>query len=238
MGFTEMTHAFIVASYYRILKERFGDRGLQAFVHATRLYGSQRGNRMAQRAIRDGKPLDFTSYKTYGEWASTEEAREASGGFDSQVVSHAPDYEEHIYRCPWAYQFEKMGLAEAGVLYCTYLDEAIARGFNPGLTFDVLQSVNDHDCCIHILREADFEPEETFPADPANIRDFEYHCGHVMCTFRTIAESIFDAEGAAVVEEILADFRQVYGIDMSRRLLQVCIHFNCNLYDIRPYVPQ
>ena len=66
MGFTELSHAFIAAKYYVYLKEIFGDRGEAAFLHATRYYGEQRGRRMAQRAIRDGKPLTYETYCQYG----------------------------------------------------------------------------------------------------------------------------------------------------------------------------
>ena len=61
MGFNEMTHAFLAARYYIRLTEQFGDRGWEAFIHGIQYYGSQRGRRMAQRAIRDGKPLRTTA---------------------------------------------------------------------------------------------------------------------------------------------------------------------------------
>ena len=53
MGFTEESQTFLVAAYYRELKETFGERGIEAFVHAVKQYGMQRGNRMAQRADRN-----------------------------------------------------------------------------------------------------------------------------------------------------------------------------------------
>ena len=68
MGFTELSHAFIAAKYYVYLKEIFGDRGEAAFLHATRYYGEQRGRRMAQRAIRDGKPLTYETYDFAAEY--------------------------------------------------------------------------------------------------------------------------------------------------------------------------
>ena len=76
MGFNERTHAFIAAKYYVHLTERFGERGKAAFLHATRYYGEQRGRRMAQRAIRDGKELTYETYCQYGEWVNTEEIKQ------------------------------------------------------------------------------------------------------------------------------------------------------------------
>ena len=57
MGFNEKVHAYIAAKYYVYLTEEFGRRGELAFLHATQYYASQRGRRMAQRAIRDGEEL-------------------------------------------------------------------------------------------------------------------------------------------------------------------------------------
>ena len=67
MGFNEKVHAYIAAKYYMTLTDAFGERGRQAFIHATRHYAMQRGRRMAQRAIRDGQPLTQASYNYYGE---------------------------------------------------------------------------------------------------------------------------------------------------------------------------
>ena len=55
MGFNEKVHAFIAAKFYVYLTEAFGERGERAFIHGTQYYAEQRGRRMAQRAIRDGK---------------------------------------------------------------------------------------------------------------------------------------------------------------------------------------
>ena len=45
MAFNEKVHAYIAAKYYIHLKEHFGDRGIQAFIHATQYYAMQRGRR-------------------------------------------------------------------------------------------------------------------------------------------------------------------------------------------------
>ena len=87
MGFTEMSHAFIAAKYYVYLNERFGERGKAAFLHATRYYGEQRGRRMAQRAIRDGKPLTYETYCEYGEWVNTDEAKNAGVAKEESYIT-------------------------------------------------------------------------------------------------------------------------------------------------------
>ena len=73
MGFNEKVHAFIAAKFYVYLTEAFGECGERAFIHGTQDYAEQRGRRMAQRAIRDGKALTYANYLEYGEWVNTQE---------------------------------------------------------------------------------------------------------------------------------------------------------------------
>ena len=176
MGFTELSHAFIAAKYYVYLKEIFGDRGEAAFLHATRYYGEQRGRRMAQRAIRDGKPLTYETYCQYGEWVNTEEVKAQGLGNQSETTSLSPDFQIHIHVCPWHTQFKNMGLPEAGLLYCKDLDASISRGFNPEIRYEVSQTLHDHDYCIQTIRNAGLTPESNMAKNPAGLRSFEYHC--------------------------------------------------------------
>ncbi|MFR8777845.1 MAG: L-2-amino-thiazoline-4-carboxylic acid hydrolase, partial [Enterocloster sp.] len=122
MGFNEMTHAFLAARYYIRLTEQFGDRGREAFIHGIQYYGSQRGRRMAQRAIRDGKPLTYENYCRYGEWVNTEEIKAMGAANRVEIGGYDPDYIMNIYSCPWFAQFQKMGAGEAGKAYCSVLD--------------------------------------------------------------------------------------------------------------------
>ncbi|NCB41131.1 MAG: hypothetical protein EOM59_00705 [Clostridia bacterium] len=216
--FTELQHAYIVARFFKRLIEMFEDRGLQAFILATHKYAEQRGSRMAQRAIRDGKPLTFATYREYGEWQSTEAADNLMGGFLQDVISNEPDYEVHIKACPWAFQFAAMGMQECGVIYCAHLDKALARGFNPYLVFDVPQSVNNHDCCIQIMRDVDFTENQVFNKDSKNVKGFDYHCGHVFSTFSSLVKSIFGEAGAQISQDVLHDFSQAYGENAAQTL--------------------
>ena len=212
---TELHHAFIVARYYKHLTEAFGEQGEQLFIFATHKYAEQRGSRMAQRAIRDGKPLTFETYRAYGEWQSTDTAQSLMGGFENEVISNTPDYEVHINQCPWAHQFKAMNMQACGVVYCTHLDKAIARGFNPYLTFDVPQSINDHDCCIQIMRDVTFKEGQVFEKAGGNIKGFDYHCGHVLKTFGDLSKAVFAEEGTIVSNSVLSDFSKEYGTEMA-----------------------
>ena len=96
MGFNEKVHAFIAAKFYVYLTEAFGERGERAFIHGTQYYAEQRGRRMAQRAIRDGKELTYANYLEYGEWVNTQEIIDEGCANKSTIESWAPDYRIHI----------------------------------------------------------------------------------------------------------------------------------------------
>lgn len=218
MGFTELSHAFIAAKYYVYLKEIFSDRGEAAFLHATRYYGEQRGRRMAQRAIRDGKPLTYETYCQYGEWVNTEEVKAQGLGNQSETTSLNPDFQIHIHVCPWHTQFKNMGLPEAGLLYCKDLDASISRGFNPEIRYEVSQTLHDHDYCIQTIRNAGLTLESNMAKNPAGLRSFEYHCAHSYWAYREVCEAIFGEEGTRIAERVLDDFAAEYGKKMADTL--------------------
>ena len=215
MGFNEKVHAYIAAKYYVHLTERFGERGKAAFLHATRYYAEQRGRRMAQRAIRDGQPLTYETYCRYGEWVSTEEIREAGAANSMTVAEVSPDYVMHIHVCPWHEQFKEMGLAEAGVLYCSDLDASICRGFNPEISYRTLQTLHDHDYCIQVVADAGLSEGQTIAKNPAGLKSFEYHCAHSYWSYREVAVSVFGAEGKELSDKVLRDFEADHGREMA-----------------------
>lgn len=224
MGFNEKVHAYIAAKYYVYLTEAFGDRGGEAFVHATRNYAMQRGRRMAQRAIRDGQPLTQATYNYYGEWVPTEEMTAA--GQNNRSTS-MPDGSLHITRCPWHAQFVEMGLPEAGMAYCRVLDSSISQGFNPELGYVVEQTLHTHDCCIHRLTSGPISEGADRGKNPAGLRDFTYHCAHSYWSYREVCTAIFGAEGAKVSQQVAEDFRRDYGQEMTDILFRYeTVNFN------------
>ncbi len=220
MSFHECVHAYIAAKYYVCLTEEFGDRGKEAFIHATRYYAEQRGRRMAQRAIRDGAPLTFASYCRYGEWIGTEEIKAAGLSNCSVFLSYTPDAIQKITRCPWHHQFQTMGLSgTAGAEYCRHLDKAIARGFNPDLVYEVEQTLQTADCCIHRMKNPDFDGHTDLSRNPDSIRSFEFHCAHSFWTFREVTAAIFSSLGEQVNARVLRDFSRDYGQKMADTLM-------------------
>ncbi len=215
MGFNEMTHAFIAAKYYVFMTEAFGERGKVAFIHATQYYASQRGRRMAQRAIRDGQPLTYETYCRYGEWVNTQEILDLGAANRTEIAEYAPDYTMHIHKCPWHAQFEKMGLKEAGLTYCSVLDASICRGFNPEITYLVPQTLHDHDYCIQIVKNAGLDPETKIQKKPEGLKSFEYHNAHSYWAYAEVCEAVFGEDGKAISAKVLEAYAYEYGQEMA-----------------------
>ncbi len=218
MGFHEKVHAFLAARYYVRLTEQFGERGRRAFVHATQYYAEQRGRRMAQRAIRDGEELNLDTYLRYGEWVNSEETEAMGCANHSEILATSPDFIKRVTVCPWHTQFAEMGLAEAGDTYCRHLDNSICRGFNPYLDYQVPQSLHQSACCFHIVRGAKLGAGP-WNKKQAYLRGFDYHCGHSYWAYREAVSAIFGAEGEALAKQVLADFEECYGGEMTEKLV-------------------
>jgi hypothetical protein len=209
MGLNERHHAFISATFYREIMEHCPGNGAAIFVLATQRYGEQRGSRMAQRAIRDGRPLDFATYKAYGEWSYTEEFFAA--GKHLEVVSTSPDFHYRVHACPWHEQYQEMDLLEGACLYCQHIDLAISRGFNPYLEFRVLGTMHRQETCDFVLKDACLD-EKAFPVDKARTQmPFDYHCGHLYWTFCIVVTSILQDRGKEISIRVLDAFRARYG---------------------------
>ncbi|MCR4804128.1 MAG: L-2-amino-thiazoline-4-carboxylic acid hydrolase [Clostridia bacterium] len=229
MSFNEKLHAYIAARFYVRLCGTFGERGKTAFIYATQYYAEQRGRRMAMRAIQDGQPLTYETYRAYGEWESTKEAKDEGIANASEVVSTAPVFEFHVHRCPWHEEFRALGLEEAGLVYCAHLDNSIARGFNPYLVYEVPQTLHDCAYCVQKVRNlqgcAPGQAAQTAAFDPSRARPeadrrrgFTYHCAHSYWSYARTAERIFGRSGRQLADEVLLDIEADWGASYANRL--------------------
>ncbi|MDR2527468.1 MAG: L-2-amino-thiazoline-4-carboxylic acid hydrolase [Synergistaceae bacterium] len=217
MAFTERSHAFIAAKFYVHLRGAFEGKGVRSFIHATQYYAGQRGQRMAQRALRDGKELTYETYMEYGEWVNSPSIIENGEANQAVVEEVSPDYVIRVTRCPWHIQFKEMGLVEAGHEYCAHLDAAICRGFNPYLDYQVERTLHKSDCCIHRIRNANVKPNAAKRKEHA--RGFEYHCAHSYWAYREVAVAIWERRGEKISLQVLEDFADEYGAEMADALL-------------------
>ena len=183
----------------------------------TRFYAMQRGRRMARRALRDGKPLDYRTYQEYGEWAPSAHLKEAGQSNLDRKLSYSPDLINEILRCPWHIQFCEMGCKEAGRAYCAHLDDSIAQGFSNEIFYEVKQTLHDHDSCIHIIHDARYEQGESHPRKEEFVRPFSYHCAHLFFSFQKNISIILQDED--IGNKVLDALERDYGKQMRDLLM-------------------
>ena len=176
---------------------------------------------MAQRALRDGKELTYAVYQEYGEWEPTQYAIDKGVSNQSTITEWTPDLTMKITRCPWHAQFRDMGMTDAGSVYCAHLDNSICRGFNPYLVYEVPQTLNTHDHCIQIVRNAGFAEGENHPKHPEYVLPFEFHCAHLYWAFREVCDALFGTDAA---EAVLEAVRKDYGEEAAEVLLSYRDH--------------
>ena len=230
MGFNEKLHAYIAARFYVRLTHTFGEKGKAAFIYATQYYAEQRGRRMAMRAIQDGQPLTYETYRAYGEWESTKDMQEEGCANRSETVSTDPVYEFHVTVCPWHEEFKALGLEEAGLVYCAHLDNSIARGFNPYLVYEVPQTLHDCPFCVQKVsnleglapgqtEQGSFDLSKARP-EADRRRGFTYHCAHSYWSYARCAARIFGRAGRQLADEVLEDISGEWGASYSNFLLK------------------
>ena len=216
-------HANLFALIYRAAVEKFGEKGALAADEGTKLYGQQRGARMAQRAIKDGEPLTMENYLIYGEWA------DKSGLSKNSITSMTPVYFMECTVCGWCDTWKKSGLLEYGKNYCTYVDKNLVKGFNPELVLDIhhVLSQGGKTCAFQwngfkIDNEKEliaFSEKKKALGDRAQ-KDFLYHTGHLLYAMRQALSTNLGMEPADIIcEKAMNDFAEMYGSEMADMVL-------------------
>jgi hypothetical protein len=202
----------------------YGEAGETAAAEATRRYGRERGQRMAQRALRDGRERTMEAYTQYGEWS------DPRGWSQSVMVALSPHYTTDVLRCGWCDSWIKHDLLEHGQLYCAYVDDSLVTGFNPQNSIEIqsLLSRGDDRCRfvwkgLHFGSEAEAKESAQVKKSMAerNIKDFLYHTAHLYASMNaTFAEMLGTAEAKAITEAALGAFTELFGAQKTERLLK------------------
>ncbi|QTQ13362.1 L-2-amino-thiazoline-4-carboxylic acid hydrolase [Treponema parvum] len=207
MPLNARNHAFI---YGVIAEETLKNdaRNEEALIKGIITYGNQRGARMAQLAVMNGKELSMKNYLAFGEWAP------AAGEMDVRIAESSPDAVWNVYKCPWNAEWKEKNMLKMGELYCKYVDAALVKGFNNDLELglDTNQSKGD-EFCYFKWNGADMTEENKKDnvdiqkkLGDTRIRLWEYHCGHI---YKTLKETLTNEIGTEKTDDIFekADMR-------------------------------
>lgn len=216
--FNEKVHAFLIGSFYQEMKEAEGPAGVECFRKAVQKTAEQRGHRMALRAMRDKKPLDYNTYMAYGEIYATLPGK-------MEMAGEYPDAETRVYSCVWHDTFQEMGLAECGLVYCREIDKGIIRGFNPDLVFEQKSVLHNAPCCRLVFRNAGLD--NSVPVSKEAKKGWDYHCGHYYKTFSEYVRTVF-SDGEIILKRVDEKFADRFG-EKSLDILQEYLKTDFNL---------
>ncbi|MCI8623412.1 MAG: hypothetical protein HFG26_07080 [Provencibacterium sp.] len=209
-GFSPKHQAVLFGLLAQGILEEYGqERGDRLLWKAVERYGCERGGRMAKRALKNGDPLDMTSYFAYSEWSW-------SDGFSKSMLQKEPYYAYRVHSCPWNTGWEESGLTEYGSYYCRNVDVSIVKGFHPALTLEMPSILSAPGCsyCEFHWKDAAMTPEA---ADRQQLKerlgdscqkDFVYHTAHLYSTLMRCACEEDAAAGRRLKKRVWKEFAE------------------------------
>ena len=217
-------HANLFALIYRSAYEQYGEKGGQAVDEGTKLYGMQRGARMAKRALKDNQPLNMENYLAYSEW------KDKSGLSKTAITQTAPVYYMECQVCGWCESWKDADLFRYGRHYCDYVDKSLVKGFNPELVLDIESVITKGDrCCGFKWNGFKLETEEEKQAfadkcaklGSRPVKDFLYHTGHLLSAMKTaVAENLGEEAMEKVISKAINDYSEMYGKEMADTVIK------------------
>jgi len=218
-AFTAEHHALLFAWIAREAIVRLGEeKAVPVICAAVRLYGEQRGHRMALRAQQDGQPLSMASYLSYREWEVPEGEMQQTG------VPWRGDLRAQVRRCCWATAWQQEGLTEYGKYYCQEIDKAVVRGFSPDLVVDVKGTRTNGSRMCQLVYHGAFEGtlvhEGAQRDQKKRILPWSYHTAHLYATMSAVLRQEFGSAGVDASQAALTTFTARFGSAMVETLVE------------------
>ena len=203
-------YALLVKHACAVLGER---EGRSVMGRATYAYGVQRGDRMAVHAEAHHDPKDMNSYFIYGEWKGEPGENISSMRYtDSASIST-------VTKCAWYDAWKKHGLLKEGTLYCHYVDDGLAKGFDGSFALNVEKAIGKgDDCCIFHWNEA-ADPDYVAKRKEADagkwILPFSFHCEELLDSVEMILRIEAKDSCDAIVQAALQEFHEIFPEEVS-----------------------
>lgn len=212
MAFAQNMQAYLIDRYYHHLHAAFPEQAEDTLLTAFHLYMFQQGSRGAQRAVRNGDPLDFANYERYREVVSTEEMlREDAPHLSTHTVTDGC-FEARITTCTAHRLFGQLGTPpEAERLFCQNVDTMNVKGFNPHIPYRVDSILCDSEVCIQRCPQAGCKADTNFSERAPDAPPFPYIMANQFVSMGKVIRAIFGEGGQAINEQVIAEFIGRYG---------------------------
>lgn len=206
-------HAMLYAYLVRACKQIPSEDIEPSIKEFTIGYGMRRGRRMAKRAIKDGNELTALNYEVYQEW------QPQPGDMISGMDLDAPEVNVYALKCPWYDVWNTNGMLDYGKYYCSEIDEALVKGFNPDLNFETVSNrTNGGEKCDFYHRGLKATEQDKInyrtlceKVGKAPLKNWDYHIGDLYRFVKDYVVSKYGHIGEAAIKKALEDYRNMYG---------------------------
>lgn len=199
--------------YHYLLEAGFPEeQALNGTMVAFKRYVTLRGNRGAQRAVRDNVPLTFENYQRYREVVSTPEMAAIDGKSRGEDTLTPDLWTGITYECPTGYgAFREFGSpGELEQAFCLHVDRFNVEGFNSDISYEV--TLGDCPCCVHQVKNPGLAPGFSFVKAP-DAPPYPFVIASQYYTMAEVMAAIFGEAGETVCQQVRADFIEKYGAD-------------------------
>ena len=210
---TPKHQALLIAFFIQETLNVLSRQGEQIIIKAVCEYGEGRGNRMADKALKDGRKNDLLSFLLYGEieWNDT--------GNKFKIAQRKPFFSVNAQKCFWHEIWVKNNMQEVGRIYCQDIDRAIMKGFNPDINFDVPQNMNDSSRhCVFNYRDWRLEFFDLIKfvfkkrkAKKKAVEPWSFHCIDVYEKFSNVIIREAGEDGKSIIDKVTKRFTEEFG---------------------------
>ncbi|MFI3212081.1 MAG: L-2-amino-thiazoline-4-carboxylic acid hydrolase [Eubacteriales bacterium] len=215
--YTVEQHAALIGLVGKYLEQYAGEYGIDLYINVIVKYATQRGKRMQNRAIRDGRPLNYETFLAYSELKLN------TLPTDYSVKQESPVYINCCHRCMWDEGWKVHGLSKYGEWYCKYVDLHLVQGFSNDMVMitKTMLGLGD-DCCTFV--NVGYEQTKDSVNRIAKCREelagryvkgFDYHLAHFLSAFRIITLTALKEQCAVIEESIKLEFTELYGEEVA-----------------------
>jgi hypothetical protein len=129
----------------------FGDEGKKALVRAVKSYGKARGERLRQRHLEMGLPINMRSlFEQYDLPGTSGTKKERKIFTDNELVSYT-------YTCPYEKVWRENSAVDLGLVYCENFHHAFWQTYRPDIDVKIpeILAKNDKDCLFIVKQPED-----------------------------------------------------------------------------------
>ncbi len=131
--------ALMYCTFAREMVDSFGEEGEKALIRAIQAYGKARGERLRERHLEQGLPVNLRSlFEHYDLPGHPDTRKERTHFTDDKLVSYT-------YLCPYERLWRERGCNDVGLLYCQYFHHAFWQTYRPDIDVQIPEILTQDD---------------------------------------------------------------------------------------------